>query len=368
MGGHSETTLQIPQCLICPMSAWLEQETKDGGRFTAEGIDAHRLLEHVLMCDKTGAPDPRPQLSHYCAEMERAVQFAASHIKRLFGELTERGEAPVMMVEQWVDLSNYAPGGKGQVDCIIMADGELYVIDYKYGVGIEVNAKNNEQLLSYALGALDSLAYPPFLSAPRNVQLIILQPRRYKKVSTWTVSVDSVLDWGETKLKPSAFLFYCGVTVPENGEWCRNCPVGGVCRVRSGVLAKVTSEASHNYAPQLLTRDEICSILNDYQQILSFLEALKEYVIREARKGEVFPGFNLVKKSGGMTFTHKEEVAKILKENGIHPYENRVISVASAAKQLEWSRLNSLLGSFIQKAPDRYSLERIDESEIDEEL
>ncbi len=85
---------------------------------------------------------------------------------------------PLVLVEQKLDFSRFVPGGFGtgdcliiadgelQVidfkypggfgtgDCLIIADGELQVIDFKYGTGVQVEAKNNPQMMCYALGAM----------------------------------------------------------------------------------------------------------------------------------------------------------------------------------------------------------------------
>lgn len=62
---------------------------------------------------------------------------------------------PVIMSEQKLDLSAYVPEGFGTADCIIASDNKLQVIDFKYGLGVLVNAENNTQMMLYALGALE---------------------------------------------------------------------------------------------------------------------------------------------------------------------------------------------------------------------
>ena len=44
--------------------------------------------------------------------------------------------------------------GFGTGDCVIVADGMLHIIDLQYGLGVLVHAKENSQLMCYALGAL----------------------------------------------------------------------------------------------------------------------------------------------------------------------------------------------------------------------
>ena len=59
-----------------------------------------------------------------------------------------------MLIEQQLDFSQWVPEGFGTGDCVIVADGTLSVIDFKYGKGVEVLSENNPQMMLYALGAL----------------------------------------------------------------------------------------------------------------------------------------------------------------------------------------------------------------------
>ncbi len=54
---------------------------------------------------------------------------------------------PIVLIEQKLDFSRWVPEGFGTGDCVIVADGTLSVIDFKYGKGVEVLAENNPQMM-----------------------------------------------------------------------------------------------------------------------------------------------------------------------------------------------------------------------------
>ncbi len=58
---------------------------------------------------------------------------------------------PQMMIEQRLDFSRWVPDGFGTYDCVIVADEELQIIDYKHGVGVLIDAVDNSQMMCYAL-------------------------------------------------------------------------------------------------------------------------------------------------------------------------------------------------------------------------
>ncbi len=46
----------------------------------------------------------------------------------------------MVLIEQKVDFSEYVVDGYGSADCIIVSDDTLQIIDFKYGLGVLVNA------------------------------------------------------------------------------------------------------------------------------------------------------------------------------------------------------------------------------------
>lgn len=111
-----------------------------------------------------------------------------------------------MIVEQRVRYEEYVPGGSGSADCLIIGNGEMVVVDFKYGAGIAVEVENNPQLRLYAIGCL--LAFDPLYDIDA-VKMCIVQPRRDNIAST-TVTKESLYKWVETVVKPAAELAWNG--------------------------------------------------------------------------------------------------------------------------------------------------------------
>lgn len=81
---------------------------------------------------------------------------------------------PIVLIEQHLDFSCYVPDGFGTGDAVIVGDGTLHVIDFKYGQGILVDADDNPQMKLYALGALELFGS---LYDIDEVSMTIYQPR-----------------------------------------------------------------------------------------------------------------------------------------------------------------------------------------------
>ena len=129
--------------------------------YAAEGTFAHELaeLETRYAIGTLSDADYSVQFKmkstneFYSQEMLDHVQEYSAYIKEKVASL--EGSDPVVELEVRLDLQAWVPEGFGTADCIIVAEGHLWVIDFKYGKGVAVEAEDNPQMKLYALGALE---------------------------------------------------------------------------------------------------------------------------------------------------------------------------------------------------------------------
>ena len=139
--------------LECPPSALLCSTVGDTpSEFAMQGTDAHSLCEHKL---KTAlgqqSKDPTENLSFFDEEMADCSDMYAQYVMEQLAAAKEKCKDPIVLIEQRLDFSKWVPQGFGTGDCVIVADETLTVIDFKYGVGILVEAEKNPQMMCYSL-------------------------------------------------------------------------------------------------------------------------------------------------------------------------------------------------------------------------
>ena len=171
--------------LNCPPAARLAAQFEDTGSvYAQQGTDAHELCQYKLeQALGRESEDPRGRLAYYDAEMERCSEDYANFVMETVAEIKQTCPDPTVLIEQRLNFSKYVKEGFGRGDCIIIADGTMHVIDFKYGVGVLVSAAHNPQMMLYALGALELL---DSLYDFDRISLTIFQPRR-SNVSTWEI-------------------------------------------------------------------------------------------------------------------------------------------------------------------------------------
>ena len=338
--------------LACPPSAQLSEQFEDkANEYAQEGTDAHSLCEYKLRrALGMEATDPTENLGFYNEEMERCAEDYASYVLELLGEVRQTCKDPVVLIEQRLDYSRFVESGFGTGDCVVIADGTLYVIDYKHGKGVEVSAQGNPQMMCYALGALELF---DGIYDIDSVCMTIYQPRR-ENISVFTMGKDELYTWAETVLAPTAKLAYAGEGEFRAGEHCRFCKAKAVCRKRAEYnleLARYDFEM-----PASLDETEIAAILDRADELASWAADVKEYALQQALNGTKYPGYKVVEGRSNRRYINEDAVAATVSKAGYDPYAHKVLGLTEMQKLLGKKRFDQLLGSLIEKPQGKPTL------------
>ena len=333
----------------CPPSALLSKKFEDASSsFAQEGTDAHTLAQHKL--EKLlglDTKDPIESLSFYDEEMNSHAEYYASFVLEQLQNAKETCADPQILIEQKLDFSKYVPEGFGHVDCLIIADGTLTVIDYKYGLGIKVSSERNPQMFCYALGGL---ALFDGIYDIDTVHLVIYQPRR-ENISEYSISKSELIQWAEEVLIPSAQLASKGEGEYKAGEHCQFCKAKATCRKRAEYnleLAKYDFEV-----PATLDHDEIAAILAKADELVSWVSDVKEYALKEALNGIKFEGFKLVAGRSNRKYTDEAAAADLVIAAGKDPYEKKLLGITAMTALLGKKAFEEILGGLTYKPPGK---------------
>ena len=338
--------------LACPPSAKLcADRDSPSSPYAQQGTDAHALCEykvlHVLGRD---ASDPSESLDYLDREMADCTDEYCSYIMEQLEEARAFCQDPLVLVEQHLDFSRWVPEGFGTGDCLIVADRMLHVIDFKYGLGILVEAEDNPQMKCYALGALD--IYDGIYDI-ETVKMTIFQPRR-GNISTSTLSKDDLLRWAEAVLKPTAELAFRGEGEFRAGSHCQFCAVKATCRKRAEYNLEM---AKYDFAmPADLTEEEIAAILPRIDDLAAWADDVRKYALQQALSGTEYPGFKIVEGRSVRKYTDEAAVASTVEKAGYDPYEKKVLGITAMTSLLGKKQFDSLLGGMVTKPPGKPTL------------
>lgn len=319
--------------------------------YTREGTDAHSVCEYLL---KTALgqkiTDPRPSLHYYDQEMEECAEGYRDTVLELREQLSQKCKDVFVAVEQQVHFEEYVPGGFGTADCILIGDGEMYVVDFKYGKGVEVSATDNPQLKCYGLGAY--LAYGPLYDIEK-ITLVIYQPR-IGNFSRWSLSTEDLLSWAEAVLKPAADLASRGAGELASGPWCRFCKAKAICRKRA---EENLALARYEFArPEVLEEDEINMILSQADEFEKWISDVRTYALHEALNGRIWDDFKVVEGRANRKFSDEGKAAAVLANAGYDPYEKKMKTITALEKEIGKKKFADLMDGLLTRPEGKPTL------------
>ncbi len=320
-----------------PLGVGVERTTSV---YAEEGTAAHELAEHCLLSDMDAKDCIGITKNGFevTEEMAEAVQVYLDTIRADYSEdkeiyIEDRFEL------DWIDKELF-----GTNDCSILDPfKKLTVYDYKHGAGKPVEAKENPQLLYYALGALQGLEVA-------EVELVIVQPRCLHPdgpVRRWTTTPERLAEFEkELKDRVNAVNEARQVTgeviydFAKSGSHCKFCPATGFCKkMKEETFALACSEFdevvdNRTYLPEPsnLTPKQLRRVLDGAKLIEEWVKGVREYAHFKAEQGEKIDGYKLVQKRSNRSWISEEAVALDFSEKGDELYTKKLKSPAQLEK------------------------------------
>lgn len=336
----------------CNPSANLEREFADRtSEAAAEGSAAHALCEHKLR-KALKMRSTRPASKYDSDEMELYTDSYVEFVLEQIEVAKQHCADPFVLIEQRLDFSCYVPDGFGTGDCLIVADKLLHIIDFKYGLGVLVDAEENPQMMLYALGALRLF---DALYDIDTISMSIFQPRR-ENVSTWTITVAELEEWAEQTLRPKAELAFKGEGVFNPGPWCTFCKAAVKCRARA---EEKLALARYEFAkPPLLTDEEIEDILYRLDDLTKWANEIAAYAQDAAiHHGKQWNGFKLVEGRSIRKYRDESAVVAAATAAGYRDiFKKSLIPITEMEKLMGKKTFTEVLGDLVIKPQGKPTL------------
>jgi hypothetical protein len=341
---HSELGASVAsRWMACPGSVQLSRgRPNPSSIYAQEGTAAHALGELSLRKGVDPATFIGTTLEgvEVTEEMADYVRVYFEHCQTLIAEIEAVDD---MWVEKQFNLGALNPPGPmfGTADFVALdvARRLLDVVDLKYGQGVVVEVKGNEQLRYYALGAVLSLA-PGDRALVDRVRITIVQPRAMHPdgvIRSETISLADLLDYSvelmdaaKATQEPDAPL------VP--GDHCRFCPASGDCPAQARMAQEIAQTEFADMPlsvppdPAQLPPEILADIMGKLPILEDWSKAVRESVMRRLKAGEDVPGFKLVRTRSNRRWVNESETEQWLKAQGREPDEIATLKLKSPAQ------------------------------------
>lgn len=360
MGAHALLSpSSASRWLNCTAAPHLEADMPDvSSGFAVEGTLAHAYCAKKL---KTflGLPTDLEDkeiatlAEYHTGEMDEYTDTYASIVIEKYNAARAVTPDAQLLVETRLDFSEHIPDSFGTADAIIIADGTMDVIDFKYGKGVSVSAFKNPQMQIYALGAYDKFSFEYRID---RVRMTIIQPR-IDNLSDYELSVSDLMAWTDEVLTPRAQEAFSGQGTQTPGEWCRFCKVKSRCRALADQSLKTALEKPD---PRLLNPQELADVLPKLETIKIWLTGIEEYALHTALSGTAVPGWKVVEGRSTRKITNPTAVSDVLSCAGIgrdliyKPQE--LLSITELEKLVGKKQFAALCAQWISKPQGKPTL------------
>ena len=226
MAGHALLSPSAAhRWLNCTAAPRLEENIADSGStFAEEGTLAHaycaKHLKGFLGLPTADEDAEIKQLfdKYHTGEMDEYTDTYKTIVLEKYNAARAKTPDAQLLVEVKLDFSEWMPEAFGTADAVIIADGTMEIIDFKYGKGVKVSAVKNPQMQIYALGAYSQFSFEYNI---QRVRMTIVQPR-IDNLSEYELSTVDLLAWATYQLMPKAKEAFEGKGHQMPGEWCRS--------------------------------------------------------------------------------------------------------------------------------------------------
>jgi Protein of unknown function (DUF2800) len=238
------------------------------------------------------------------------------------------------------------PNTWGTVDLLIRIGGTIYVIDFKFGVGVRVQALApdgdedviNAQLLFYAAAARHSL--PEFFAEVDEIVLTIVQPVSVElddeMVSAVTVT-HAELDAFVAAYRTACEEALSSAPRLQPGTWCRFCPARPICPAHTGPLLDLAQFAVPT--TPAVSKDAYLRLLaeglNLVDAVRDIRTALHDQAKRALENGDSVPGYALSAGRAERQWRDKSATLVALQNLGLNHDDIMEAEVLRSPKQVE---------------------------------
>ena len=297
------------QWLSCPLSAVLSRELRGSyyGCYSGQVVTSHNQKEEEFIEQGVLAHKLAQETINYLffngektlktsRTIEQAVQVYINVLQHYVN--VNSSNIVLFAAEQSVSVELDEETKKagitcwGTVDAALLTTSSIHVFDLKYGENEPVDAKNNAQLMLYAVGLYQ--AYKPLYPSVNDIVLHIIQPRQEHKYSDYQLSDVQLMGWFNNTVLPVCHeiskLDVNRVMSNPSVETCKNthCEAyecGRCNKCKNWALSRLSASSS-----VIPTDEELREEVRLRSFLSGYMDNSRDMTVEELKNGRVING------------------------------------------------------------------------------
>lgn len=347
--------------LVCTPSARLEEQFPDTtSDAAAEGTLAHELAELKVRNYFYTKDFGKIKLNKAIKELktkklwqDEMMGYTDEYLDYIKKTALALPSKPCVAIEKRVDFGDFVPDGFGTADCIMVQGSTLFIIDFKYGKGVPVSAKNNPQMMLYALGAYKGYS---MLYKIERICMTIVQPR-LDSISEWECTIEELLKFGTYAAEMAALAIKGEGEFCPGEKQCRFCRAKAQCRARAEENVKLAFFTEKK--PPLISNEEVGEYLKQGEDVSKWLKDLQDFALKECLAGKEVSGWKAVEGRGSRTWTDMDAAFGALTAAGTPGemlWERTPLTLSQVEKLVGKKEFETIVGDYVVKNPGKPTL------------
>lgn len=318
----------------CPGSVKLVDlmPPKPSSKYADEGTLCHNVMDMILSTGQT--PDSFAGMEYEGIKLTQDLLDRKIYPALALLDEIDPNKEMEYATETRVSFGDFIPDVFGSTDLLGRIGKRAFVLDWKFGDGVAVEAEENPQLMFYAAAAMRTPEAKWVFDGAEEIEMIIVQPPTVKR-------------WVTNKLRIQAFELELATAVKiaqmpdaplKTGDHCRWCAAKPTCPKMTGAVDR----ALHAQL-DAVNVDQISQYLSKADLLEQWIADTRALAHQLLEAGKPVPGYKLVAKRATRQWVDENSALVAMMNMGVDETElteTSIISPAKAEKVLKKHKLS----------------------------
>ena len=307
----------------CPGSVALcaKMPPKPSSKYADEGTLLHNVMDLILTTGQT--PESFVGMEYEGIKLTEELINEKVYPALAALDAVDPNKEMEYATETRVGFGDLLPGVFGSTDLLGRIGRRAFILDWKFGSGVPVDAEDNPQLMFYAAAAMRTPEVQWVFDDCDEIECIIVQPPSVKR---WTTDKKRIKAF-EQELLMAVKIAQLPDAPINTGDHCRWCAAKPTCPKMTGAVDR----AIHAQIDSLDVA-QISEYLKKADMLEQWIADVRGLAHQVLDAGKPVPGFKLVAKRAIRQWGDEDQALVAMMNEGIPEEELTTVKVISPAQ------------------------------------
>ena len=307
----------------CPGSVALcaKMPPKPSSKYADEGTLLHNVMDLILTTGQT--PESCVGMEYEGIKLTEDLINEKVYPALAALDAVDPNKEMEYATETRVGFGDLLPGVFGSTDLLGRIGNRAFILDWKFGSGVPVDAEDNPQLMFYAAAAMRTPEVQWVFDDCDEIECIIVQPPSVKR---WVTDKKRIKAF-EQELLMAVKIAQLPDAPINTGDHCRWCAAKPTCPKMTGAVDRAV-----NAQLDILNVAQISNYLKQADMLEQWITDLRALAHQVLEAGKPVPGYKLVAKRAIRQWGDEDQALVAMMNEGIPEEELTTVKVISPAQ------------------------------------